>query len=300
MSAALELLDVTFRYGAARALDAVSISIPEGRCVALIGPNGAGKTTALSLWSGFLHATSGSVLVAGASPGVRPGALAALPQDAALPAATSLGASLTLLAKLSGEGAPRQAAQAALARVGLSDSWNKSPTALSHGMAKRAALAQALFGTPSVMLFDEPTAGLDPRAAAEMRTLLASLRAERTLVISSHQLSELESLCDHVIVLDKGRVAFSGPLENLTSARAELRIDIAKGAVPLPELRRLADVSDVQLSPSGMLVIRHQRTETPELLTRDVLRLLFEHEVLVRSVNMGQGLEAGVLALPSN
>ncbi|MFN0062250.1 MAG: ABC transporter ATP-binding protein [Myxococcaceae bacterium] len=295
---ALRLEGVTHAFGATRALENVDLEIPSGRCVALIGPNGAGKTTALSLWGGFLRPTRGSASVHGQPATLAQRTLGALIQDAALPNAGSVGEALTLLARLSREPRPEAAARDALARVGLAEAWDRPPRALSHGMAKRAALAQLMFGSPPTLLLDEPTSGLDPRSAAEVRMLLGTLRPNRTLVISSHQLAELEQLCNWVVVLEHGRVVFQGDMDALTAVRAEIRIDVASGEVPLSELRTLPHVKNVELEPSGRLLVRHDAPRAPETVTTQVLKILLNSGVQVRSVALGQGLESGFLSLP--
>ena len=174
-----------------------------------------------------------------------------LPQDADLPAYLDVGTPLTTWARLSGELRPEAAARVALERVQLADTWDASPRALSHGMAKRVALAQALLGEPALLLLDEPTAGLDPRAAAEVRTLLGRLRGQRTVIISSHNLTELEQLCDAVTVLDHGKVVQDGTLAEVTRRGAEFSVQVSQGDVPRPEVRALQRWPAPSCHPQG-------------------------------------------------
>src|SRR4029453_12783210 len=132
-----------------------------------------------------------------------------------------------------GEARPEAAARIALERVQLPDAWDASPRALSHGVAKRVALAQALLGEPALLLLDDPTAGLDPRAAAEVRSLLSGLRGQRTVIISSHNLAELERLCDAAPLLHPGKAAQDGTMAQVTRRAAEFSLQVSRGDVPL-------------------------------------------------------------------
>ena len=198
------------RYGRTRALDGVDLVVETGPPVALVGPNGAGKTTLLSLLSGFVRPSGGSVRVLGERPGsaALAGRLAALPQDALFDPRLGIRRQLGVLAELQGFGrrAGRHEAERVLELVGLGEAGRLRPTALSHGMRKRAALAQALIGTPELVLLDEPTAGIDPENARTLRDLIVDGAARCTFVVSSHNLDELERMCGSVVQLEAGRL----------------------------------------------------------------------------------------------
>ena len=303
VDAALSLDGVTKRYGRTVALDRVSFRVRSGTCHGLVGPNGAGKTTTFGLAAGFLRPGTGAIRVLGRDPHdrgpLRP-RIGVLPQDADLPAYLDVGTLLTTWARLSGETRPEAAARVALERVQLPEAWDASPRALSHGMAKRVALAQALLGEPALLLLDEPTAGLDPRAAAEVRALLSGLRGERTVIISSHNLSELERLCDAVTVLDHGKVVQDGTLAEVTRRGAEFSVQVSRGDVPLPELRALAGVARADLSPSGLLAVRLAPDAPPaEDVIAAVLEALLARGVRVTALTQGSSLEQQVLAVTS-
>ncbi|HZJ55657.1 MAG TPA: ABC transporter ATP-binding protein [Myxococcaceae bacterium] len=303
MDAALSLDTVTKRYGKTVALDRVSFQVRPGSCHGLVGPNGAGKTTTFGLAAGFLRPGTGTIQVLGRDPHdrgpLRP-RIGVLPQDADLPSYLDVGTLLTTWARLSGEAHPEAAARVALERVQLPDSWDASPRALSHGMAKRVALAQALLGEPALLLLDEPTAGLDPRAASEVRSLLSGLRGQRTVIISSHNLAELERLCDAVTVLDHGKVVQAGTLAEVTRRAAEFSLQISRGDVPLPELRALPGVARVDLSPSGQLAVRLAPDAPPaEDVIATVLEALLARGVRIISLTQGSSLEQRVLDVTS-
>ena len=303
VDAALSLEGVTKRYGSTVALDRVSFQVRPGSCHGLVGPNGAGKTTTFALAAGFLRPGTGTIRVLGRDPHDRSlnrPRIGVLPQDADLPAYLDVGTLLTTWARLSGEVRPESAARVALERVQLPDVWDASPRSLSHGVAKRMALAQALLGDPALLLLDEPTAGLDPRAAAEVRTLLSGLRGQRTVIISSHNLSELERLCDAVTVLDHGKVVQDGTLAEVTRRGAEFSVQISRGDVPLPELRALPGVARVDLSPSGQLSVRLSPDAPPvDDVIAAVLEALLARGVRIGGLTQGSSLEQRVLDVTS-
>lgn len=214
--AIIECQGLTKRYGSKVALDTVSLSLSAGEPIALIGPNGAGKTTLISLLCGFIGRSGGQVTVLGASPGAQSlsGRLAALPQDALLDPRLSVGRQLRFFARLQGmrNSEARNDVQRVLQAVDLLDAINSKPSDLSHGMRKRIAIAQALLGSPKLVLLDEPTAGIDPPNAKMIRDLIRQQSQATTFIVSSHNLDELERLCALVVYLEKGRLISVGPV----------------------------------------------------------------------------------------
>ncbi len=298
---AIELSQVTKQFGPRRAVDGVTLRIEVGACYGLIGPNGAGKTTTFSMMCGFLRPTAGVVQVMGVRPG-RPGALkrkvGVLPQDAVLPPWASVGELLTYWARLSGLERPVEVARGVLEKVQLSETWKIHAGALSHGMAKRVAMAQALMGDPPVVLLDEPTAGLDPKIAGQVRELIRGMKGKQTVVVSSHNLQELEELCDGAAILDRGKLVTSGGMAELTSKSDEFRIQIAKGDVPLEALRALPAVSVASLDDKGVLTVRFAADQArPEEMISRTLQQLLGAGVLVLGVTRGKRLEERVLQL---
>ncbi|HEY8430680.1 MAG TPA: ABC transporter ATP-binding protein, partial [Sandaracinaceae bacterium] len=214
---ALRLAGVRKRYGRTVALDGVDLDVPRGALVGLVGPNGAGKTTLFGIVSGAVRPDAGTVDVLGEGPfdpARHAGRVTVLPQDCELSPHSSARQLLVFYARLAGA-TKREAerdADRVLDLVRLSDRAGDRVRQLSHGMRRRLAVAQALLGAPELVLLDEPTGGLDPHLVVEMRELLRSQRGERTLVVSSHILADLEQTCDHVVFLERGRVLESGQL----------------------------------------------------------------------------------------
>jgi len=216
----LELAAVSKHYGRRTALEGVSLGIPPGAALGLLGPNGAGKTTTLRLLLGFTRATQGRVELRGRSPldpASRAG-VAYLPERLALPARMSVRGFLHLhgtLAGLAGSELAREI-DAVIERTGLGSRAEDRLGRLSKGLAQRVGFAQALLGEPALLLLDEPTSGLDPLGVRDARDWILAARARgASVLVSSHVLSEVERTCDHVVILNQGRVAAQGPLGQL-------------------------------------------------------------------------------------
>ncbi len=213
-------------YGKLKALDNVTLSVESGKPIALIGPNGAGKTTLMSVISGFIHASGGDVAVCGKPPGHASlkNKLSTLPQDAQFDPHFTLGSQLKLYAKLRGIPKAANEVQRVLSLVQLQDKANSKPPDLSHGMRKRLLIAQALLGKPELILLDEPTAGIDPPNAKLIRDLITSESANTTFIVSSHNLDELEKVCDTVIQLVDGKLISQGSISDETSEQGFLTL----------------------------------------------------------------------------
>ena len=297
---AIELHEVTKRFGPKVAVNRVSFTVQEGQCYGLIGPNGAGKTTTFSMMCGYLFPNEGEIRILGADPGV-PGTLkrkvGVLPQDAVLPPAWPVGTLLAYWARLSGLPDPTREAKQALEKVGLPETWSLPAGALSHGMAKRVSMAQALMGAPPVVFLDEPTAGLDPKIAAAVRQLIREMKGKQTVVVSSHNLQELEELCDATAVLDRGNLITAATMVEMTSSAAEFRVQVARGNVPLPEVRALPGCKGATLDPSGVLTVKFDKTVSPEEMITRTVGLLIQREVFILAVSRGHKLEDRVLQL---
>jgi ABC-2 type transport system ATP-binding protein len=195
-------------YSGKTALNKISFDVVAGEPIGLVGPNGAGKTTLLSILCGFLRPTSGTVILFGHKPGasVLSGKIAALPQDAKLDPTFNIGEQLKFYARLQGLTSKQASNETirVLEAVALKESLYEKPDTLSHGMAKRVAIAQALIGKPQLILLDEPTAGLDPVNTRNIRSIIAELSPETTFIISSHDLTELGRLCQQILLLENG------------------------------------------------------------------------------------------------
>jgi ABC-2 type transport system ATP-binding protein len=240
-----------------RALDSIDLVLDAGAPIGLVGPNGAGKTTFFSVLCGFLRPTRGNVEVLGRPPLHRDlhGRVAILPQDAQFVKGTPVGSQLAMLAELQGFSAKaaRDEAARVLQLVLLGEAAKKTPDMLSHGMLKRIAIAQAFLGAPELVLLDEPTAGLDPATASEIKNLIRSLDKERTFVISSHNLQDIEELCGSVVILDRGKVVEHRKVSDLVARTSCLtfRLEADPPETIVAQLSAVAQVTRVELGRPG-------------------------------------------------
>ena len=238
---ALLLQGVSKNYGPMRALNGLDLNVPRGSIFGLVGPNGAGKTTTFAVVCGFLSPDSGTVQLLGDGPfnaKKHRGRVSALPQDASLGRDLLLVDHLTYLGRLQGieKSKIRGEVDRILKLVDLTDRAKSRTRTLSHGMLRRLGIGQAFLGNPELVLLDEPTNGLDPRQARDIRDFIASQRGTRTIVVSSHNLHELETMCDHVALVDHGRLLRSGTLSEVTGRNEDIMIVLGSGPRPLEQL----------------------------------------------------------------
>ncbi|MCL1854569.1 MAG: ABC transporter ATP-binding protein [Clostridia bacterium] len=254
----IEAQGVSKRYGAVWALNDVSLRAPEGSVVGLLGQNGAGKTTLLRIMTGYLAATSGQVLIGGADPLLSPmeakSRLGYMPEHPPLYDEMTVWEYLCFVSRLKGvcPGAVRDHVRELMELTGLADRRDRLLGHLSKGYRQRAGLAQALSGDPEVLILDEPTSGLDPKQITEIRRLMKELSNRRTILFSSHMLSEVQQLCDHVVILNRGRVKLDMSLGRLASVGDAVLLCWIRGRGEelLSALRRMAGIREVRIEPA--------------------------------------------------
>lgn len=289
----IECQGLTKRFGSTLALDNLTLSLPAGEPIALIGPNGAGKTTLLSVLCGFIRPSNGDVSILGERPGSAGlnGRLSALPQDALLDPRLSIGRQLRFFARLQGmDGASaKKEVERVLQLVDLLDSMHTKPADLSHGMRKRIAIAQALLGSPELVLLDEPTAGIDPPNAKMIRDLVREQSSSTTFIVSSHNLDELERLCGSVVYLEKGRLISAGPLsDDADDEYITLRMGTVIDSEFIDAANTLPGVSDVSKTTSGDFLIK---THDDMATSGALMQLLIEKNWRYRQLSRGKSLE---------
>lgn len=240
-------------YGSIIALDGLDLDVPTGSIFGLLGPNGAGKTTTIRILTGLARATSGTATVGGIEVGLdRPELrqrIGYLDQDPRFYSWMRGRELLELTGRLSGVPEPELDARVAeiLDRVGLAGAAARRIGGWSGGMRQRLGIAQALIHRPAIVFLDEPVSSLDPEGRRDLLELIAALRGETTVVLSTHLLADVERVCDRVAILDRGRLVTEGPLDELLArhARPIFRLDPEPGqTAAVGELRRrLSDAS---------------------------------------------------------
>ena len=219
----IEVSHLTKQYGNHLAVDDVSFTVADGQICGLLGPNGAGKSTIMNILTGYLSATSGQVTVAGHPLPEEADAAKAcvgyLPEQPPLYPEMTVQEYLTFAAELKGVKKAERKEQVGRAarRTGLETVLPRLIRSLSKGYKQRVGIAQALLGSPRLIILDEPTVGLDPAQVIEIRKLIRELGRAHTVILSSHILSEVQAVCQQILILSKGHLAAAGSLEELTA-----------------------------------------------------------------------------------
>ena len=238
----IEVSHLTKKYGGHLAVDDVSFTVEDGQIYGLLGPNGAGKSTIMNILTGYLSATSGQVTVAGhplpEEADEAKACVGYLPEQPPLYPEMTVGEYLNFAAELKKVPRAQRKEQVlrAARRTGLEKVLPRLIRSLSKGYKQRVGIAQALLGSPKIIILDEPTVGLDPAQVIEMRKLIRELGKAHTVILSSHILSEVQAVCQQVLILSKGKLAASGTQELTADGRSLEEVFLAlTGAQTDPE-----------------------------------------------------------------
>jgi len=250
MTHVVSIKGLSKRFGRIQALSNVSFEVPSHSIFGLLGPNGAGKTTLFSIIADFLKADAGRIEVHGIDTRYiwrLRGRLSILPQDAQFQRNVPILEQLVFFRLLGGrtKREAREEVIQSLELVGLQSFAKRRVSSLSHGMVKRLGIAQAFLGHPEVILLDEPTSGLDPASARQIRDLIKQLQERATIIVSSHNLGEVQELCDHVAILNHGNLVLAGSVDEITRAEREYNLCLSR---PLrnSELEQLSSIEGVR------------------------------------------------------
>lgn len=217
----IEVKQLVKKYGNKIVLDHVSFRVNEGEVLGLLGPNGAGKSTTMNIITGNLSATEGSVTIDGhdilEEPLKAKKQLGYLPELPPLYQDMTVKEYLNFVYRLKKCTLPKREHLESVCRAArVSDVYDRVIKNLSKGYKQRIGIAQALIGAPKVLILDEPTGGLDPKQLIEIRTLIHELGKKHTVIVSSHILSEIQAVCDRVVVISRGKLVADDTLENLS------------------------------------------------------------------------------------
>ncbi|QTN37752.1 gliding motility-associated ABC transporter ATP-binding subunit GldA [Cryomorphaceae bacterium] len=246
----IEVKEVSKVYGEQKALDQVSFSIGTGEIVGFLGPNGAGKSTMMKIITCYLPQSGGQVTVNGfdvATESIKVREqVGYLPEHNPLYLDMYVREFLTFAAGISGAETLR--VDEMIERTGLTPEKHKKISALSKGYRQRVGLAQALIHDPKVLILDEPTTGLDPNQIVEIRNLIKEIAQDKTIMLSTHIMQEVEAICDRVIIINKGKIVADKPtseLAGLTSKRQLVRVEF-EGKVDTAALKRLSGIESMR------------------------------------------------------
>jgi ABC-2 type transport system ATP-binding protein len=310
---ALRVNGISRRFGTIKALDDVSFTVEPQSIFGLLGPNGAGKTTLFSIAAGFIRADAGDIEVLGID--VRQiarlqGRLSILPQDALFQRNVPIVDQLVFFRLL--DGRTRSEAEKEVHRtlemVGLGEYADRRVHALSHGMVNRLGVAQAFLGEPEVILLDEPTSGLDPANARQIRDIIMELKSRATVLISSHNLAEIEGLCDDVAILDRGKLAMTGSMIDITrwDRKFELRLSRSLGEEEKARLESTVGIKNIGETDRGGISLAldlsgvgagEDTDRAIEAILKSTLQTLLDMDLVPRDLREGATLEDRFLAV---
>ena len=264
MNAVIETRELTKTYGAVRALDGLSLNIPKGGVYGVLGPNGAGKSTLFRILLGLIQPTHGTAMVMGGAVGIpasmrRMGSMIETPRYPPYMTARQV---LTWLSLAHGLSQDARRTDQWLERVGLAEAADRRVRGFSVGMLQRLGVAIALITEPELVILDEPTSGMDPPGIQEMRALIRSLADKEgiTIVLASHQLLEVQRVCDRVAIMNKGKLVREGAVSELTASGERLRLNVS------PLAPALGILGDLGVLEGDAIMASIKRAEGPALI----------------------------------
>lgn len=294
----IELSHVSRTFGTFRAVNDVSFSIPTGQIVGLLGPNGAGKTTTMRMITGFLKPTDGTVKIDGTDITEKPveskRKIGYMPESAPLYGDMIVSDYLNYIADIEGKNADEKV-PLLCRECGLEEVMHKNISDLSRGYRQRVGLAHALMNDPEILILDEPTSGLDPNQIEEVRALIKEIGKTRTVIISTHILSEVEMLCSRVIIISGGKLVADSPTDQLrtrfgnsavikvTTSATEAQIsEILHGIQGIENLsfEKSENGSTALLSTKGTAEIRPQIAKAVLAADYDLFELVLQRNSL--------------------
>ena len=233
-------------------VDQLSFRVEKGQILGFLGPNGAGKSTTMRMITGYLKPSQGDVYVCGYDMSKHPlqarRKLGYLPEHNPLYVSMYVHEYLRFMGSIHGLSNKKSMvrAQEVVSQCGLTDMQNKKISTLSKGYRQRLGLAQALMHDPAVLIFDEPTTGLDPNQLAEIRMLIKALSQEKAVILSTHIMQEVEALCDRVVIINQGKLCIEATVKELAAQSEDQLILTFKEPVPLAALKAIKGVRQVQ------------------------------------------------------
>ncbi len=252
----IEISNLVKKYGDNVAVDNLSLTIEPGKIYGLLGPNGAGKSTTMNILTGYIGATSGTVKINGYDilnqPEEAKKCVGYLPELPPLYMDMTVAEYLKFVAELKKieKKKRKEMINDAMEMTGVSDVSERLIKNLSKGYRQRVGFAQAVLGYPQIIILDEPTVGLDPKQIIEIRELIKKLGENHTVILSSHILTEISAVCDHVFIISKGKLVASDATENLINLMStEQNIDIiakCDEAVARQVIENVSDVKEVK------------------------------------------------------
>lgn len=256
-------------------VDQLTFSVEKGQVLGFLGPNGAGKSTVMRMITGYLEPSEGEIYVCDYDITKHPrqarSKIGYLPEHNPLYLGMYVHEYLRFMGSIHGLSSKQCIAKAkeVVGRCGISDMQNKKLGTLSKGYRQRIGLAQTLMHNPAVLILDEPTTGLDPNQLHEIRSLIREVSQEKSVILSTHIMQEVEALCDRVMIINQGKICIEATLEELAAQSSDQLTVTFQEPIPLAALERLADVARVQvLDKHKCKIYAHKSRDIHEALFR--------------------------------
>jgi ABC-2 type transport system ATP-binding protein len=266
----VEAIELTRLYGGREAVSNVNFTLSKGEVLGFLGPNGAGKSTTMKMLTGNLAPSHGSVKICGIdmieNPKEAKALIGYLPEMRPLYKELTVDEYLTMAARLHRVSAKhiKKAVENAKERCGLTHMSKRLIENLSNGYQQRVGIAQAIIHSPMVVILDEPTVGLDPIQIRDIRTLIREVGTDHSVIISTHILPEVEMVCDHVQIIDKGKLVFNGSIDVLKRQRIGNKLLIGLRNPPaIEEILRISGVSEAESLANGLIRVRYAENAEP-------------------------------------
>ena len=266
----VEATELTRLYGGRAAVSDVSFNLSKGEVLGFLGPNGAGKSTTMKMLTGNLAPSAGSVKICGIdmieNPKEAKALIGYLPEMRPLYKEFTVDEYLTIAARLHNVSGRyiKKAVENAKSRCGLTHMSKRLIENLSNGYQQRVGIAQAIIHSPMVVILDEPTVGLDPIQIRDIRALIKEIGQEHSVIVSTHILPEVEMVCDHVQIIDKGILVFNGSIDVLKRQRVGNKLLVGFNKVPdMAKLAKIKGVIEVETLENNMVLIRFSEGTVP-------------------------------------
>jgi len=277
----IEVKDLSKHFGPTRAVDDISFSIGKGEIVAFLGPNGAGKTTTMRMLTGYLIPTKGKCLINGIDVTEEPiktkELIGYLPEDNPLYPDMKVYEYLEFIGEIRKIKDLKNRVREVAEICGVTNVMNKEIGTLSRGYRQRVGVAQAIIHNPDILILDEPTEGLDPNQVIELRNLIKELGKEKTVMLSTHILSEAEATCERVLIINKGKLVADGSkneIRMMAKGGETILLELIAKQNPINELKQISGIKEVTEKKSED---NHYQYEL--LSEKDVREIIFDTAV---------------------
>ncbi len=291
----VEIRNISKFYGSQKALDNISFTVSKGEMLGFLGPNGAGKSTLMKIVTGYIKSSSGTVLVNGKNVGAESmeikREIGYLPENNPLYSDLYITEYLEIVAGFYKLANSQKRVKEMIGLTGLESEKHKKIGTLSKGYRQRVGLAQAMIHDPSVLILDEPTSGLDPNQLVQIRSLISEISKEKTVILSSHILQEIEAICKRIVIINQGKLVADSRIEEIgrIEGNAVQKVFVAfNKQIPIEKLHEITGTGFCEYSADGYLI----SANSPDDIRPAIFRFAVKNDlVILAMVEKQQNLE---------